>query len=285
MRVIYVDVLLLINLYVTYFLIRSTNIFTHSTLTSKRCFVCAAVGSISSLLIFIPELNFFVLLIVKLIFGAGITALAFGVKDKRQYLISLITFLIMNFVFAGLIMAAESIFTPINMTYKNGAAYADISLLAIIISTMAAYAIIRLVRYYLDSKTTFDEKFTVCITSKGETVVLKAFADTGNSLIDVFSGLPIIICDCNAVEKLIPNEIAEYLKCKAGFTDTYEATHAIRLVPCSTVAHTGIIPVFKPEKTAVYSDSKRKEVNALIGVSTEGFSNRDYLCIFNPKIL
>lgn len=59
MKSIYLDVLIVLNIYVNYFLLRATAKFTHTPLKTIRCIISSAIGSLFSLTILLPAGNFF----------------------------------------------------------------------------------------------------------------------------------------------------------------------------------------------------------------------------------
>ena len=86
MKSIYLDVLIVLNIYVNFFLLRATARFTHTPLKTSRCVLSSVLGSLFSLTIFLPVSNFFITLLIKLAAAAVITAMAFGVKNKKHTL-------------------------------------------------------------------------------------------------------------------------------------------------------------------------------------------------------
>ena len=104
MKCIYVDVLIVLNIYVNFFLLRATSKLTHTPLKTSRCLISATVGSLFSLTIFLPDIYFIIPLLIKAIAAVIITALAFGIKDKRHTLKLVAYFYIVNFIFGGVIM-------------------------------------------------------------------------------------------------------------------------------------------------------------------------------------
>ncbi|MDE5917296.1 MAG: sigma-E processing peptidase SpoIIGA, partial [Oscillospiraceae bacterium] len=55
MKCIYLDVLIVLNIYVNYFLIKGTGKLTHTPVKTLRCAISSFVGSFFSLTIFLPE--------------------------------------------------------------------------------------------------------------------------------------------------------------------------------------------------------------------------------------
>ena len=102
------------------------------------------------------------------------------------------------------------------------------------------------------------------------TAQLQGLADTGNSLVDFFSGKPVIICDGTKFADIAPSPSAPPPK---GF----------RLLPCETVSGNGLIPVFQPDEVVIYAErtGRYRKVDALIGIG----ERENERAIFNPKIL
>ena len=76
--VIYVDVLLILNLFVNYFLFLGTACFLHRKPKRWRMILGAAAGSLSSLLIFVDSINFFLMTLIKLPLAALLVWIAMG---------------------------------------------------------------------------------------------------------------------------------------------------------------------------------------------------------------
>ncbi len=286
---IYLDVLIIINIYVNYFLLKATAKLTHTFLKTSRCVFASIAGSLFALMIFLPPLNFFLNFLLKLAASAVIVALAFGVK-KESFLKLVLFFYAANFIFAGVIFAAYILTKPDFMHYNNTYFYIDFSLMALVISTIAAYFIVSIIRYLLDKKNVLNEKFSVIISNMGKVVSLCAASDTGNGLVDVFSGKPVIVCSLKKLEKILPQGYAEafsnndidFLK---DFIVSHKDLRGMKLIPFSTINSGGVLPVFAPESVYIKSESKNeiKNVDALIGVCREDNGKCD--AIFNPNLI
>lgn len=276
---VYVDILLLLNIYVNYFLLKATAKFTHTNLKLNRCIFSSIIGSFFALAIFLPPTNAVVSVFIKLFAAVTIITLAFGIKDKEKFIKLILIFFAMNFVFAGVILAIMIFASPPNLQYNNTYFYVDISLFTLIISTVIAYFIINLIRFLLDKKASLNEKYEIVITSGGKTISLNAIPDTGNILTDVFTGQSVIICN-----KVLLQKSLSICK-KLDDTDIYNIPKGFRLLPFSTINSSGILPVFSPDKIYIksISSNKIKAVNALVGLNAMEDQLSD--AIFNPKLL
>ncbi|MCL1903437.1 MAG: sigma-E processing peptidase SpoIIGA [Oscillospiraceae bacterium] len=266
MGVVYIDLLIIINLYITFFLIKATSVFLHRQITTKRVLLGALVGGASSLIILLPPLLFLFNALIKIVVGSIIVLIAFGYKTGYEYMKNSLIFIIINVVFAGFTLMLCFFASPLGMTHNNGIVYFNISFTVLIITTISAYVLIRLLRYAIDARSAGDRTFTITFTRSGKTVTLSALADTGNMLTDYFSGLPVIIC---------PPLLSDLV-----MSDNNNAIPP-RLLPYNTISSSGLIPVYKADEIIIKSDNMPdKSVKALIGIS-----ENDAPAIFNPKLL
>jgi len=269
MKTIYIDVLIILNIYVNFFLIRATSAFTHIPLKRLRCVVSSVIGSVFSLTILLPLNNFFFNVLIKIAAATVVTAVAFGFESKRSFLRLLIYFFIINFVFAGVVGFLYNIFSPSFMTFNNTYFYIDFSLISLIVFTAAAYLVVVTIRRIMDKGSDSMKKYSITIVYKEKSITTKAIADTGNSLTDVFTGKPVIIC---------PQSI---FGIKGDLISDIN-NNGFRVIPYSTIGNTGLIPVFSPDEITVNDEETRKKfkVDALVGVVS-----KETPAIFNPKLI
>ena len=273
--VIYADILVILNLYINYFLVRSAALLLRRDLSSKRCLLAAGIGAVAALSALLPELLFWAVAGIKAAVGCAVVFAAFGRQKKIDFVISLLCFLIISFVFAGLMLALWTFFAPFDMVYSNGVAYFNIPIAAIAVFTAAAYGAVKAVRYFSDRRLSCRRICRVKITVTGVTAELKGLADTGNGLCDIFSGKSVIVCRRDSVENIIPEAVRKYLDGKAA-----DSTDGIRLLPCRTIAAESLIPVFSAASITIDG----KTADGFIGV-TKNTLGEDIDCVFNPKII
>lgn len=269
METIYVDVLIVLNIYVNYFLIRITAGITHSPLKTGRCIAASFYGSLFSLMILLPDMANGIVIIIKTAAAVSIVAAAFGAKNRQRLIINTIAFFAANFVLAGAVYGVYSLMKPEFIHFNNSYFYIDFSLLILIVTTALLYAAVRLFRIWLDR--TPDGSYRVFIRQGKKVIAVNGLADTGNGLVDFFSGSPVIICAAEYFTQLTGNEL-----------DLKLLPHGFRLLPCSAVSGSGLIPVFRPDEVMISNSvsGEKKPVDALIG-----FGECCGKAIFNPKLL
>lgn len=274
MQTIYVDVLIILNIYVNYLLLRTTGKLTHSRASVKRCLLASAYGSLYSLLILVPNLNAILNILLKIIAAATIVPMAFGYKSRKRYVVNMVCFLASNFIFAGVVYAVYIWLEPSFMQFNNTYFYVDFSLFLLIGVTTALYTSLCVFRYFMDRFGCLEASYKLYIKYKGETVNLSGIADTGNSLVDFFSGKPVIICSDIDLKALV--------NVKAAIYENKQMPRGFRLIPYKTIGNSGMLPIFTPDEILIenINSGERKSVEAMIGIRSGGESG-----IFNPALL
>lgn len=283
--VIYLDVLILINLYVTYFQILAVSVFTHRKTVWYRKLSAAGIGAVASLSIFIPQEMVLTLTLLKIFLCALIAFVAFGYTGFRAYAVSVLFLMLVSFVFSGLMLCVWLFAAPMKMLFINGTVYFGVDTMTIILSTCAAYGVVRIIRYILDKNGKTDGKYTVIIKNNGRECRLSALADSGNVMVDCFSGLPVIVCRRDMCADVSPPAI-EMIENNSDISDIgTQMIKGVRIMPFSTVGKGGLICMFKAESVVIDDETNEEKypVNALIGIVIGG--RQEYEAIFNPKIL
>lgn len=283
--VIYLDVLILINLYVTYFQILAVSVFTYRKTVWYRKLSAAGIGAVASLSIFIPQEMVLTLTLLKIFLCALIAFVAFGYTGFRAYAVSVLFLMLVSFVFSGLMLCVWLFAAPMKMLFINGTVYFGIDTMTIILSTCAAYGVVRIIRYILDKNGKTDGKYTVIIKNNGRECRLSALADSGNGMVDCFSGLPVIVCRRDMCADVSPPAI-DMIENNSDISEIgTQMIKGVRIMPFSTVGKGGFICMFKAESVVIDDETNEEKypVNALIGIVIGG--RQEYEAIFNPKIL
>lgn len=214
----------------------------------------------------------FVTALIKLVFGSIMVVVTFGKSRIPDMLLQSLCFLLISFVYAGLMLALWHFFAPQGMICRNGAVYFDIPIILLLIFTILGYLIVRIIQLIADRRAVDVSFSSIMISYNNKTVVLKGIADTGNGVCDPFSGKPVIICSYKCIESILPDNIVSYCN---GIIDENEG---IRLAPCRTINGGVLLPVFTPDRIEIGDCA----VNALVGVNKNEIGAD---CIFNPKLI
>ena len=288
--VIYVDVLLILNLFVNYFLFLGTACFLHRKPKRWRMILGAAAGSLFSLLIFADSINFFLMTLIKLPLAALLVWIAMGYGSRGVYIKTVLTFFGVNFLFGGVMLLIQVVFSPAGMLVNNGMVYFNISALMLVLGTLAAYGVIRLIGYLLDHRVRKQETCRLLIEADGRQALLNGFFDTGNKLMDPISGLPVVVCEFSSICDIIPQEIQDCFRSSTAAGLPRLERHAwsarLRLVPFQVVGHSGMLTAFLPDHFYLISENgkKREEKRVLIGVTDNRLSQGEYQAIVSAVL-
>ena len=253
---VYVDILILINFYIDYLIIKISLMILKRKVKTFRVLISVFFASLTSLIIFLPQ-NIVIELIFKFITAFIISLI---LRGFNEFIKLSFTLLIVASAFNGLFLLLGNTLFKTQIVTVNGCTYIDISLLTFGISTTVIYLILRFVgRFFATSS---NENFTVKIINNNETVEFNGFSDSGNKLTDYLTGKPIIICP--------ENDKTKELKTK-------------RLIPYNTIDSNGLIKLVKVEKVEIeFENGKKVNVDALIGINEKQSNN---IAITNPSVL
>ena len=267
-QTIYVDVLVGVNLFINYFLLLATAKFLLLPVKRKRLVLASAVGALYSLTILLPEISPVLSVFVKLLMSASIIWAAFGYGGINFFIKKTAVFYIINFAFAGLMMALWYFLSPSGLIIRNSVVYFDISPLLLIVLTVLCYLLVTFLNRITGRQMPKGLYCRVSVKRGNSSCVFSAKVDTGNSLKEPFSGNPVVVAYEKAVSAIIPPEGS------IGF----------RAVPYGTVSGEGILKAFKPDEfTVLYGKRKAETKNVYIAVSKTKPGDCDAL--LNPELL
>lgn len=274
---IYADILIITNIYVDFLLIKSAAAITHSPLKAGRGILAAVVGSLFSLAIFLPKSLSFFLVPIKIISSALIVFIAFGFENMGNFFRKMVFFYLCAFIFGGLGTGLAYLTGGRFITARNGVIYADFSMPALVITSIAAYVCIGLYKRLSDYGTV--GSYTVIVSDCGRTASFKAVADTGNILRDSFTGKYVIVCPKDVLLTLydtVPD-------CKSVMGGKGSLGKRWRIIPYSTISSTGIMAIICPRDVCLKNDETGQifRADVFLGAAENDCAE----AVFNPKIL
>lgn len=278
-QTVYADILIVVNTYVNYALLRLAGLWSRRKAQRLRLFLSALFGGLYSLIILIDEIPDAAVAVTRIAACSVMLLIAFGYENRTVFFRSLGAFFLVNFVFAGLMLALWFLFAPRNMLFSNGVVYFDIDALTLIVLTVVCYAVSLCVNRLLRFRTPKNSVYDMEVFLAEERFSFRAFLDTGNCLTEPFSGYPVAVAAGDVLSdggKTLPDCVTEY-------------SLPVRAVPCSSVNGGGVLTALKPEKIHIkgaavdfYTDEvflaltdgkiKNGEYTALIGTAV--FENR-----------
>lgn len=248
----------------------------------------AAVGAVSSFVIFLPPLNEMISLVIRLVTAAAVVFAAFFPTEKKLFVKAAAAYFLITFCFCGASIAFLMLLSP-PIAIRNGAVYIDISPLMLVGIIFACYLVIRIICRVTGRSMPRREICKITIDNNGKSASLIAKADTGNTLREPFSGSPVVVAERDKLNDVLPREIEEYIiytaqaqfakasvlnETKKGSDILLEDTYmsCIRLIPYNSVGGNGLLPAFKPTSLKISVNGKIIEADAYIAVTERRLS-------------
>lgn len=286
-QTIFLDILILLNIYVSFFLFLSTKKLLGVPIARWRMIISCLVSGLFSLIILL-DLTFFELTIIKLLMGAVLSFTAFWSGNFKLLLKSAFLFFVVNFIYGGAMLGIWYFISPATMLYKNGVVYFNISSITLVVSTIIAYLGIQALTYILNKRNRTNDIYNVTITFLGREVLVSALHDTGNKVVDIFSGLPVMICELQSLKPLLPEKLYNYFSTQIMLDDKdedYLIKTKVRLVPISAVNGESCIMAFKPDAISLTVDNAQKACTALVGITQKKLSDGTFHALLSDSMI
>jgi len=279
---IYIDVLFIVNLFVNYFLLLSTAKLMKSDKKRLRIILGAFLGSLYAVAVFFVTLPAIILILTKLVFAVSIVLVTFGKSPVINFVKTLCIFFSVNFLFAGLMLACWFFFAPKGMEVNNGIVYFNISPVFLALFSAISYGTIILLNKIFKKSLPPEIKMPVRVSFNGRETVFDAIIDTGNGLVEMFSGYEVIVCEYNAVKGILSKDLKEMFENIYNNTGSQIAINNFRIIPLDTVSGLGMLPAFKPDYVVI-NDQKISEV--YIAACEKKISQGSYVGLINPSLV
>ena len=279
---IYLDVLLLVNLLVNFLLINAAATLAKCTLKTVRLVSATLLATATALFIFLPPLGAFGSLLLKLAIAGIVTFSAFGYGGIRIFLKNFGIFMGINFAFAGIMIGIWMFSSSPRIYSNNGVFYIDLSFLTLLLSTVVSYLLIELGCRIVKHKPAKNEYYSVRLTQGAQKVECLAFMDNGNSLKDLFTGLPVVVAWYPKVRKILPSQVDDYLR--RGDVGK-SAEHDFHLVLYQGVGGSGLLPAFVPDCFEILSkDGESTQYRVIVAISKEKLRQGEFDMLLNREM-
>lgn len=273
MPVIYLDVLFGVNYLINFSLLMATGIISSQKIVWWRTLLGAFVGTLYCLVILFPKLLFMQVLFIKILVSFLMVWISYR-GNIKSILKLLGLFYIVSFAFAGIVLGTVFLQGG-QIVQQNGIFYFKLPFVLLLCSMfIGGILLFRVGRAIIQKRSLKDLYATVLIGCSGKHVVLSGFIDTGNGLTEPLSGLPVMIASKKSLEPLFGREKLNRLIC------LNDDTLKLFLLPCSTVADSGMITAFMPDSLSINGVEKR----GLVGIY-DGQLAGDYEVLINPQFV
>ena len=281
----YVDVLLALNYLTTLALLMGMSKLLGIRLRRRRVVLASLLGAASSLIIFLPFVGFFAMLVYRLAVSGLIVMAALPWEGLSALVRGWGVFFAVNFFFAGVMLALWTVLTPSGMIYYNGVVYFDINPLLLLSGSVAAYLLLGVVSRFSRSGRLVGINCRAQIKLGGKVCSLPGLVDTGNSLYEPFSGIPVIICPLNSVAELLEPKLYNAIKSGDRHKAAMAAGTRLRIIPFAGVGGSGTLPALRVDELITQREGQLYKTElCYMAISTEKSLEGGRVAILNPDL-
>lgn len=284
--VIFADVLVAVNAFVTYFILVCARVVskigTHRTGTAAA----SLAGGFSALIILAGDLNVLLSIGYKLLTAAVICFIAFLPRSLKAFFKSFAAFFAVSFAFGGVCFAAECVFHPQGLVYRNGTVYFDVSVFSIAVFTLLCYGLTLIFDRLLKRRAADNTLYTLTVVFRNKSISVRALYDTGNSVCDAVNGNPVTVLNINAASALFSYDELVFLKRGSldgeGIPESFKKH--LRLTPCAGVCGSSLLKAFVPEKIIISDGTRVCESTCCTVALTDSVGGGEFAAILNSEV-
>lgn len=266
MQVIYLDVLLVLNLFIDFLLLMVTARILRQPHRRLRLVLGALFGSASSCLIFLPDLHPLVNFLIDTAAALLIIRIAFRWQNRMVYIKEVVVFFVVSALFGGIAYAVWYFIAPSGFYVANGVVYYNVSPLTLVALTVISYFVITIYDRVTHKKIAEGHDYRLLIDCGGGTASVRALYDTGHHVTDIFTGSPVAIVSLPSLLPYLKEELRGTLSASLSneFTAPDKASAAaavqthLRMIPYQTVSGTGLLPAFRPDHVSLLGSQGRQ---------------------------
>ncbi|MEG2672493.1 MAG: sigma-E processing peptidase SpoIIGA [Ruthenibacterium sp.] len=274
---VYVDILVLVNAVLGYFLLKGTALLAGSVQKRLRLCLGALAAGFSALTLLLPWSGGMVLLF-KAATACGIILIAFPYSGWRLYVKSVFFFVALNLAFGGIVILA--IKAGAKMTYDNFTVYLHISPVLLIVCIVGMYFVLQAITM-LCGKPAKPQTILYALTLDENTVAGTALLDTGFSIKDVITGRQVFLLSYPMVEKELSAQLCAALRTYFDVGVLQKTTLSLYVLPVKTA--TGMRPLPAMAVTSATLAAK-KCVHITAAFTPERFAQGEFSAIAHAEI-
>ena len=165
------------------------------------------------------------------------------------------------------------------MYFNSGVVYFGIDAMTLLLMTVAAYGIIRLISLFTKSRVPENTVYTAEIYIQGKKHECRAFLDTGNSLTDCFCGEGVTVVCIENIKDTVSEEIFNDLTCAPPELKA-------KLIPVDSLGGSRLLPSFRADRIILKNYEKTAEApKPVIAVCRERLFSGEFGAILHPSLL
>ncbi|KJS14691.1 MAG: hypothetical protein VR69_16640 [Peptococcaceae bacterium BRH_c4b] len=297
-NVVYLDNVFIGNLAVNYIILWVAGRMTGIRGGWVRLLLAAGLGSLYAVLMFLPGTGQYFYFFIKIAVSLAMVGLAYAPLPARRFIACLGFFYLGSFLLGGMVIGFS--YLIYRGGYFSGVKYVLTIInrylwpaftLAVLCTLLAALLAPAIVRRRL-KKDALKLPVTICLW--GNKVVVEGLVDTGNSLTDPVSGVPVMVVEYAAVRDILPAPLkaavelySDGMLVLSAMADT-PWNNRLRLIPFKSLGtDKGLLLGIRPDCLEIKSERGIKRVvQTVLAIHNSSLApGREYSALLHPDLI
>ena len=279
--VVYVDILVLVNAVIAFFLLKCTGRIASVQTTFLRLSLSGLLAGLSSLMLLLPPMHAIFLLVLKMVSAILIIITAFPLRGVRRFLKACVCYYFLNLALSGVIFAFTYYRGDLqNVQINNLSVYFNVTPITLITCSTLIYCAIVLYEFVFGKKGQHVQTTFVCqFSMNGQQTNLHGvmMLDSGFSMKDPMLGDAAFLVSFASVQQALPKPLSQAVQ---AYFELGELKQPLRLVITHTAVGVKCLPAIRAKNLQVNG----KQLDEILCVfSHERLAGGMYDAIINPN--
>ncbi len=276
MPVIYIDVLFILNLWADFLLLSATARLRHLLVKRWRLLLGAGCGALLSVALFLPPLQWWQAILVRVCGTVMIVLVTFSFVSKRHFISTVFLFFVLSAMFAGGATMLWYFVAPSGFLTIHGVIYYDAPASLLIVFTAVSYVGVCIWERISRRRAPLNRMCRLMVAHGDKTVVCDCLYDSGCTLREPFSGKPAVVMEKGAA--------SPFSSCLQYENTESSAYGSLRFVPFRSLGGEGLLPAFLPERMTVSYGGKERDISGCYLAVSEQLTNGEYVALVGTDI-
>lgn len=294
---VYADVILLENLIMNYLILWSTARLTRYNYSKVKLVIASVLGSVYAVLSYFPGYSYLFSFFMKILFSILIVIVAYTPVHFHLLLKLTGIFYIVSFIFGGAAFGLFYFINGLNLTSNGISFIRDFPIKILAVAVIAAYFTVKYSWDYIQHRIRRERLIIkVEIVFDKKRLSLDALVDTGNSLRDPITNVPVMITDLSMIKELLPEDIQKIFE-QSGENDLNAIAEIMsiskwaarfRIIPFKSLGReNGMLIGFRPDEITIFDSDRRIQLNSIIIAIYRKSLSKDgeYSALIHPEML
>ena len=281
---IYIDVLFFENIAINFLILAITGYISKFSAGAARLLAGSFIGAMYVLAAFLPGTEMYFTITAKIVLSFVMVAVTFWPEKIKDFIKLTLFFYLVSFVFVGAVFGLYYFLNPKGGMVSNGIYnISGFPIKTLLVSIIFTYIVIRICWDIIKSKAIRENAMaTVLIRLENKEVTINALIDTGNSLRDPISNIPVMIVEFEAIKEILPEEVNTIflngvetnLDLVVQEISKTDWASRFRLIPFNSLGKTnGMLIGFRPDRVEVeIKEVKKDSQEVVVGIYNRNLS-------------